>query len=100
MILILPSTSSTNGCELFTATSTTSRNVSAIDYRSSRPISTKTSTQPTTTTTTKCFVRHITRVNISDVYSQELDGDDEPVTKEGKLFSCLFFFFKIVAILF
>lgn len=39
----------------------------------------------TATTSKKDRVRHITRVNISDVYSQiEIDGDVEPVTKEGK----------------
>lgn len=39
----------------------------------------------TTTTSKRDRVRHITRVNISDVYSQvEIDGDAEPVTKEGK----------------
>lgn len=34
----------------------------------------------------KNYVRHITRVNISDVYSQIEcnDGDVEPITKEGK----------------
>lgn len=35
-------------------------------------------------TTSKNNVRHVTRVNISDVYSQiEIDGDVEAVTKEG-----------------
>lgn len=30
-------------------------------------------------------IRHVTRVNISDVYSQiDVDGNVEPVTKEGK----------------
>lgn len=33
----------------------------------------------------KNFIRHVTRVNISDIYSQvEIDGDAEPVTKEGE----------------
>lgn len=45
-------------------------------------------TATTTATTSKNYVRHITRVNISDVYSQiEIDGEAEPVTKEGKSFS-------------
>lgn len=35
---------------------------------------------------TKNFVRHITRVNISDVYSQiDLNDDTEPITKQGEL---------------
>lgn len=34
---------------------------------------------------TKNFVRHITRVNISDVYSQiDLNDDTEPITKQGE----------------
>lgn len=56
-------------------------------------------TATTTATTSKNFVRHITRVNISDVYSQiEIDGDVEPVTKEGKSFPNLklFIFFRSV----
>lgn len=33
----------------------------------------------------KNFIRHVTRVNISDIYSQvEIDGDAVPVTKEGE----------------
>lgn len=48
----------------------------------------------TTTTSKKDRVRHITRVNISDVYSQvEIDGDAEPVTKEGKPKLCSSFYF-------
>lgn len=44
-----------------------------------------TATATTTATTSKNFVRHVTRVNISDVFSQiEIDGEAEPVTKEGK----------------
>lgn len=41
----------------------------------------------TTAATPKNYVRHVTRVNISDFYSQiETDGDVEPVTKEGRHF--------------
>lgn len=51
-----------------------------------------TSATATATKETKNFVRHVTRVNISDVFSQiEFDGDAEPVTKEGK-----FFFFLVI----
>lgn len=47
----------------------------------------KAAASATTSTTSKNVVRHVTRVNISDVYSQiEIDGDVEPVTKEGKSF--------------
>lgn len=35
---------------------------------------------------TKNCVRHITRVNISDVYSQiDINDDTEPITKQGEL---------------
>lgn len=52
-----------------------------------------TAASATTTTASKSFVRHVTRVNISDVFSQiEVDGDIEPVTKEGKTFSQFFCF--------
>lgn len=44
-------------------------------------------TAATTATASKSYVRHVTRVNISDVYSQiEIDGEVKPVTKEGKSF--------------
>lgn len=46
-----------------------------------------TTASATTATASKNYVRHVTRVNISDTYSQiEFDGDAEPVTKEGKSF--------------
>ena len=44
-----------------------------------------TTASATTATASKNYVRHVTRVNISDTFSQiEIDGDVEPVTKEGK----------------
>lgn len=54
-------------------------------------------TQNTATTSSlsssKNYVRHVTRVNISDVYSQiEIDGEIEPVTKEG-MYPHFFFIF-------
>lgn len=53
-------------------------------------------TTTTTATTSKNFVRHVTRVNISDIYSQiEIDGDAEPVTKEGESFYQFFFCFYL-----
>lgn len=43
------------------------------------------STSASATTDSKNYVRYVTRVNISDVFSQiEIDGDAEPVTKEGE----------------
>lgn len=46
-----------------------------------------TTASATTATASKNYVRHVTRVNISDTFSQiEFDGDAEPVTKEGKSF--------------
>lgn len=49
---------------------------------------------------TKNYVRHITRVNLSDVYSQvELDGD-EPVTKEGESVLHILYFLSIFQLFF
>lgn len=43
------------------------------------------STSASATADSKNYVRHVTRVNISDVFSQiEFDGDAKPVTKEGE----------------
>lgn len=49
-------------------------------------------------------IRHVSRVNISDVYSQiEVDGDVEPVTKEGKFNRMVvtgFFFYHFLLVKF
>lgn len=53
--------------------------------RATASTSASASATATSTKDSKNYVRHVTRVNISDVFSQiEIDGDAEPVTKEGK----------------
>lgn len=102
VILILPSsTSSTNGCDEFHSnqqrvnfygddSSSSYCQTNATNYQPQIRQHTNTNNnnndkEKKNSNTTKCVVRHVTRVNISDVYSQvELDGSSEPVTKEGE----------------
>lgn len=125
VILILPSSeqtpppsSSINGCDQFrlngariinnnheyrNRTSTPKRikfQIDTINHRSSPQTGATytTTASATTATASKNCVRHVTRVNISDVFSQiEIDGDVEPVTKEGKTFHtiCIRLFFPV-----
>lgn len=78
VILILPSSSTAsataNGCDGYASTTTDTRNRSNANRYADN-----------NNNYAKNFVRHVTRINISDVYSQvEFDGDNEPVTKEGE----------------
>lgn len=116
VILILPSSSeqtpppslSINGCDQYrlngariinnnhqhheyrNRTSTPKRikfQIDPINHHSAPVSGGYTPTASATTAKSKNYVRHVTRVNISDVYSQiETDGDVEPVTKEGRHF--------------
>lgn len=82
VILLLPP-SSTNGCDDNNDNSTSARN-----YNATENIYYPRKSQNATNSSflsNKNFIRHVTRVNISDIYSQvEIDGDAEPVTKEGE----------------
>lgn len=88
VILILPSTtSSTNGCDEFNYSNQQHQRLRHTSYTDYHVESNATNCRSPSATPTKskCFVRHVTRINISDVYSQvEFDGESDPVTKEGK----------------
>lgn len=110
VILILPSSSSSiHGCDGF-ATDTYNQQLNATHNNNNNPSSSnhRNSTNnlninnnkytSNTHNDTKNFVRHVTRINISDIYSQvEFDGDTEPVTKEGMytIFILLFVYYQI-----
>lgn len=83
VVILLVSPSSTNGCDDNNNNSTNARDYNATEnvfYPRKSQNATKSSYLPN-----KNFLRHVTRVNISDIYSQvEIDGDAEPVTKEGE----------------
>lgn len=97
VILILPSSSSSiHGCDGFATDpdnqqlNATNNNNNNIQSSSNHRISTNNLNinnkkhHSNKHNDTKNFIRHVTRINISDIYSQvEFDGDTEPVTKEG-----------------
>lgn len=88
VVILLVSPSSTNGCDDNNNHKSNARNFKSTEnvYYPRKSQNATNSSYPSNTN----FIRHVTRVNISDVYSQvEIDGEAEPVTKEGELF--LFF---------
>lgn len=83
VVILLVSPSSTNGCDDNNNNSTNARNYNATE----NPYYPRKLQNATNAShlSNKNFIRHVTRVNISDIYSQvEFDGDAEPVTKEGE----------------
>lgn len=83
VVILLVSPSSTSGCDDNNNNSRRARNYNTTEnvyYPRKSQNATNLSHLPN-----KNFIRHVTRVNISDIYSQvEIDGNAEPVTKEGK----------------
>lgn len=81
VVILLVSPSSTNGCD-------DNNNNNARTYNATENLYYPRKLQNATNSSNlsnKNFIRHVTRVNISDIYSQvEIDGDAEPVTKEGE----------------
>lgn len=100
MILILPSSSTAsataNGCDGYANHPSPPNNIhnqtNANQYADN-----------TNNNNAKNFVRHVTRINISDAHSQvTFDGDSEPVTKEGE-YQCttqFFHFISFISVLF
>lgn len=108
VILILPSTtSSTSGCDEFNYSNQRHKHQhrhrhTAHNDHHAQSRATNCRSQGGQPAKDACYVRHVTRINISDVYSQvEVDGDSEPVTKEGKsistlhLISWIYIFYKV-----
>lgn len=90
VVILLVSPSSTNGCD-----DNNNNRKNARNYKSTQNVYYPRKSQNATNSShlpNKNFIRHVTRVNISDIYSQvEIDGDAEPVTKEGELFFLFIF---------
>lgn len=81
VVILLVTPSSTNGCD-------DNNKNNPRNFNATKNVFYPRKSQNTTNSTylsNKNFIRHVTRVNISDVYSQvEIDDGAEPVTKEGE----------------